>query len=371
MEYVYRVTKYDPADRDERGHYVGTEDSESDHGPVEAAYLRAVEDFACESGVTRLAVREPHAPSPYHDGEEIPLSVAVEVVRGMLRGDGFYCRLEAAGRFEVHIGWDLYMYLGSRVPCPRAVERTRALGLFPEPLSASPYEPEERSDEQRPADETFWARLRHLLLEQSLLLEEGYLHNATRWHRLTPDTLETVRAGLAPRAMLSVWPDLSTDVAAVLADLPQDGPAELVWEDAQGRISSMGTEEPEPADLAELAAGARAAALLSCCTDDRKPLLTAVLPDPDGVLRARWRTDPTPGDQAWALLRGLAVGEIRSGAELAGIEVETEGVVAEVGEEVRVEIVGVDLVRQRVSGVLRAGGGGRRARHRQPGELSD
>ncbi|WP_232247251.1 RNA-binding protein [Kitasatospora azatica] len=354
MEYVYRVTKYDPADRDERGRYVGAEDSESDYGPVEAAYLRAVEEFARESGVTRLAVREPHAPSPYHDGEEIPLAVAVEVVRGMLRGDGFYCRLEVAGRFEVQVGWDLYLYLGSAVPCHGAVERTRALGLFPEPLSVSPYEPEEPG-EQRPADETFWARLRHLLLDRTLLLEEGYVHNATRWHRLAPDTLEAVRAGLAPRAMLCVWPDLSTDVAAVLADLPQDGSAELVWEDTQGRISSVDTEEPEPADLVELAAGARAAALLSCCLDDRNPLLTAVLPDADGVLRARWRTDPTPGDQAWVLLRGLAVGEIRSGAELAGIEVEVEGVVTEVGEETRVEIVGVDLVRERASGVLLVG----------------
>ncbi|WP_441245419.1 RNA-binding protein [Kitasatospora sp. McL0602] len=362
MEYVYRVTKYDPADRDERGCYVGAEDSESDCGPVEAAYLCAVEEFARASGVTRLAVREPHAPSPYHDGEEIPLAVAVEVVRGMLRGAGFYCRLEAAGRFEVHIGWDLYMYLGSRVPCPGAVERTRALGLFPEPLSVSPYAPEEPGEpgEQRPADETFWARLRHLLLDRTLLLEEGYVYNATRWHRLAPDTLEAVRAGLAPRAMLSVWPDLRADVAAVLAGLPQDEPAELVWEDRQGRINSVDTEELEPADLAELAAGARSAALISCCLDDRNPLLTAVLPDSDGVLRARWRTDPTPGDQAWGLLRGLAVGEIRSGAELAGIEVEVEveGVVAEVGAETLVEIVGVDLVRERVSGVVRRAGGG-------------
>lgn len=36
-------------------------------------------------------------------------------------------------------------------------------------------------------------------------------------------------------------------------------------------------------------AGARAAALLETDPDEQKPLFTGVLPDPDGVVRARWR----------------------------------------------------------------------------------
>ncbi|MFC5155229.1 hypothetical protein [Streptomyces amakusaensis] len=39
--FVHRITKYDPADRDEHGHYTGAEEAVSDHGPVEAAYLNA------------------------------------------------------------------------------------------------------------------------------------------------------------------------------------------------------------------------------------------------------------------------------------------------------------------------------------------
>jgi len=35
-----------PADRDERGHYNGAEDTMSDHGPVEAAYLEGIAAFA-------------------------------------------------------------------------------------------------------------------------------------------------------------------------------------------------------------------------------------------------------------------------------------------------------------------------------------
>ncbi|MFI5752876.1 hypothetical protein ACIBBE_45255 [Streptomyces sp. NPDC051644] len=42
LPYVYRVTKYDPADRDEHGYYTGSEETVSDHGEVEASYLQAV-----------------------------------------------------------------------------------------------------------------------------------------------------------------------------------------------------------------------------------------------------------------------------------------------------------------------------------------
>ncbi|WP_328674069.1 hypothetical protein [Streptomyces sp. NBC_00328] len=59
LAYVYRVTKYDPADRDEHGHYTGLEGTGSDHGEVEAAYLQAVAAFATETGVDHLAIREP------------------------------------------------------------------------------------------------------------------------------------------------------------------------------------------------------------------------------------------------------------------------------------------------------------------------
>jgi small subunit ribosomal protein S1 len=157
LPYVYRVTKYDPADRDERGHYIGSEDVFSDHGVVEAAYLRAVEAFAVESGVDRLCVREPWVPcgvepafgldglfpnglAGFHDGAEVSLEVGLALVRVMLRDGGAWCRLEVEGAFAVHVGWDQYVYVGSDRPCEEALARTRALGLFPERLDASPYD---------------------------------------------------------------------------------------------------------------------------------------------------------------------------------------------------------------------------------------
>ncbi|GAA3762715.1 small subunit ribosomal protein S1 [Spinactinospora alkalitolerans] len=327
LPHVHRISKYDPADRDEHGGYTGAADPVSDHGPVESAYLQAVVAFAEDTGIDRLAIREPQITGlahfglepaveghglaglfppdliGFHDGAQVPLSVGLDLVRAMLRDSGAWCRLEIEDKFAVHVGWDQYVYVGSSGPCDDASARTRALGLFPERLDASPYDAafDDEPGEQRPADEVFWARLRRCVaMRQAAILEEGHVHNASRWHRLTEDTLDAVRARLAPRARLAVWPDLSTDVDAVLAALPDEGPVELVWEDGDGLITGTIADENRYRALAAQVADARGAAALSLNVGERHPLFTAVLPDPDGVLRARWRTEPTPSDRDWA-----------------------------------------------------------------------
>jgi hypothetical protein len=314
---VWRVTKYDPADRDERGYYVGGEDTGSDRGPVEAAYLDVVAAFAVDSGVDVLQIREPSVPvvmgfgsddgavsgglvdlfgadlTGYHDGAAVRLDRAVALVRLMLRGDGAGCRLEAGDDFFVQVGWDQYVYVGSSTDCSRAVAFARQRGLFPELISGSPYAFGMNDDDDhadvRPADAAFWADL-VALAEQwgAVLIEEGYVHNHARWHRLTPGTVEAVRDRLTPRARLLVWPDLSADVSGVLRSLPEDGYVEVVWQDRAGRISSRLIEEADQPTLRERLADATAATALLPYVDDRLPLMAAVLPDSDGVLRARW-----------------------------------------------------------------------------------
>ncbi|MGJ3559102.1 hypothetical protein ACR6C2_09870 [Streptomyces sp. INA 01156] len=89
-----------------------------DHGPVEAAYLAAIAAFADASDIDRLEIREPAVTgfvhfgvgppveghglgglfppdlTGYHDGAEVSLPVALELVRAMLRDQGAWCRLE-------------------------------------------------------------------------------------------------------------------------------------------------------------------------------------------------------------------------------------------------------------------------------------
>ncbi|MEV6595152.1 S1 RNA-binding domain-containing protein [Streptomyces acidicola] len=402
--FVYRITKYDPTDRDEHGHYTGAEEPTSDHGAVEAAYLQSVAAFAAGTGADHLAIREPQIAglahfglepameghglgglfppdlSGFHDGAEVSLSVALELVRAMLRDNGAWCRLELDGTFAVHVGWDQYVYVSSDKPCESALASTRALGLFPERLHASPYEADfDEPGVQRPADEDFWARLRwSIASRQAAILEEGHVDNASRWHRLTENTLDAVRARLTPRAKLTVWPDLSADVDTVLATLPAEGPVELVWEDESGEITSTIVDETEYQALAAHVTGARAAAALPLDAGSRQPLFTAVLPDSDGVLRARWRTEQSPSDRDWAFLKTLRRGQIVTGVvtviadfgvtfvdiggftaminipELSWRHIDHPSDVVTVGQKISAEVLDVDMVRERVPLSLKA-----------------
>jgi hypothetical protein len=231
----------------------------------------------------------------YHDGAQVSIAAGLELVRAMLRDNGAFCCLEVEDRFFVHVGFDQYVYVGSAMPCERAVAFTHARGLFAEPVDASPLATEFATDtagERRPADAAWWAMLGLLVAERgAVVLEEGYLLNASRWHRVTAGDVDAVRAKRAPRSRLLVWPDLSTDVAAVLSDLPPDSLINVVWQDSDGRMTSRLADQAGYAELPALLADARAALAVSCIVDQRAPLLAGVLPDADGVLRARWSAE--------------------------------------------------------------------------------
>ncbi|MEU6013569.1 hypothetical protein ABZ826_05710 [Streptomyces sp. NPDC047515] len=153
--YVYRVTKYDPVDRDEHGHDTGFEDS--DRGQAEDACRQAVEVFATDTGIDHLAVREPQVASlahfgaerpwgdfgldglfpsgltGFHDGAEVPLAVRLErcgsccataapdvgwrrrVQPGWFAGSGVGL-VASAGRQINVVAKDLWI---TRRPCPR------------------------------------------------------------------------------------------------------------------------------------------------------------------------------------------------------------------------------------------------------------
>ncbi|GAB3453664.1 hypothetical protein [Actinophytocola sediminis] len=76
-----------------------------------------------------------------------------------------------------------------------------------------------------------------------MLLEKRFVGNHSRWHRLTADA--TV-PDLGPRALLYVWPDLSTDVPSVLRTMSPDFTDWAVVEHADGRIHSLSTTPGRP-----------------------------------------------------------------------------------------------------------------------------
>lgn len=149
VPFTWRVTKYDPALRDERGRftddtwtsiadigasYDGEQLTLEEYERVEASYLAAARAFADEAGVTELEVRSvDHGPRDLTEGELASIDRAIEILRLMLREEAI-CTLEAlTNDFVLHVGFDYYMYIGAAQPCPHAVALATSNGLFVEP----------------------------------------------------------------------------------------------------------------------------------------------------------------------------------------------------------------------------------------------
>jgi small subunit ribosomal protein S1 len=235
--HVYQVTKYDPAHFGERG-YFGTEDLRSDHGRLEAAYLDAVEAFAQDTGVTEVTIREPEVAGIVKFGLEPTIP-----------GHGL------AGLFPS----DLTGYHdGAHVPLATGIALVRAMVR----------------------DNGAWCRLE---VDGRFSVHVG---NASRWHRL--GDVAVIRSGLTPRARLVVWPELADDVTTELRTLEDHGLATVVWEHGDSKITDLDATDEDYLLLRVELAQARAAMVIPGYADDYHPLLTATLPDDDGVVRTRW-----------------------------------------------------------------------------------
>jgi hypothetical protein len=154
--YQYRLTKYDPAQRDDRGAFQGDDwTGISDIGEtfsgarldlatyldVEARHLSLLAAFIEESEVSELVAEGVENASKQFrvvEGDRLSSIAAIEAVRQMLREEG-WCRLVDRDRFFIHVGWDYYIYVGSDRACIRSVEMAERLGLFVDREFKSPY----------------------------------------------------------------------------------------------------------------------------------------------------------------------------------------------------------------------------------------
>jgi len=160
MKFQYRITKYDPKNRDENGRYIQTEWtsfkdvgntfgtfvlSEQEYHRVEDAYVSSALAFLNESGIRKLSLVEVQKPNAIqlaqlelHDGGICKIEDAEELFRAALR-EQFWCKFEWQSEAYVHFGWDYYMYVGVSHDCPNAIAYAEGLGLFVEPF-VSPYQ---------------------------------------------------------------------------------------------------------------------------------------------------------------------------------------------------------------------------------------
>lgn len=154
--YHYRVTKYDPALRDNSGAYTGNDwtmfgqigetfdevrltlptylEVEGRHLVVLASFI----DESNTSSVTAEGVENAAGTFRVSEGAELTPIDAIEAVRQMLRDEG-WCRLVDDDRFYLHVGWDYYLYVGTDRPCDRSVAVAQERGLFVDGDFPSPY----------------------------------------------------------------------------------------------------------------------------------------------------------------------------------------------------------------------------------------
>jgi hypothetical protein len=117
----------------------------AEYEAVEGRHLSAVSALMDAAGVSELTVsdiqRSPLASAAalaVQEGTRVSPSEALEICRLELR-DELSCRLDSAGDFYVHVGFDYYLYVGAqRLPGATVAEIEEA-GLFVERGVPSPY----------------------------------------------------------------------------------------------------------------------------------------------------------------------------------------------------------------------------------------
>ncbi|NYV73285.1 S1 RNA-binding domain-containing protein [Streptomyces sp. UH6] len=412
--FVYRITPYDPADLDAAADGDSTLIAYDSRERVAAACVAAVAGFALDDGVQQMTIDNPmtegffsfsvlvgrggHGLSGlfprdsvgFHDGARVPLATGLGLLRAMVLREGAWCRLRADNGFFVHVGDRDDIYVGGGRDQESAVSRTRLLGLFADRVASSPYDPAlDGTDASRSADEEFWSEVRALVADRGgVLLEERPTGNAYRWHRLTTaHEVEAVRERLTPRARLAVWPDLTDDVEGIRAAVVRGERLHLLVQQHPGGgfhkecVAEPGGRADVPHPRITEGPGHRHA-LVPLERADRHPLLAAVLPDEDGVLRARWRTNRSRAEERRTFLGSLRVGEAVTGVVASGLHdvgvyvhldddlgrflgflrvpemswtrFDSVDDIAPIGRVIRAEIIGIDFAREQVSLSMKA-----------------
>ena len=159
MKYQYRVTKYDPANRNELGHYtknewtafcdIGKEFADrvltsEEYEKVESRYIEAIFSFMACMQLDSLQLSTVWNGYKYKEsGLQLKNGAAYSgeklkrVIQFTLR-EKIGCHLVSESSMFVHFGYDYYMYIGTTNDCISAVERVRNNGMFSEDFG-SPY----------------------------------------------------------------------------------------------------------------------------------------------------------------------------------------------------------------------------------------
>ena len=161
----WRISKYNPAFRNERGAYLKDEwTSVSDIGKsfdgevltleeyrrIESAYVSTALSFLSETGLEALTIKKLETygilelrvgdlwgitfdPKLCREGMVISGDTLTDVCRLVLR-EVIWCNLESDNSFHINFGFDYYMYVSSSIRCEKSIAYGKQQGLFVEDM---------------------------------------------------------------------------------------------------------------------------------------------------------------------------------------------------------------------------------------------
>ena len=164
--YYYRITKYNPNFRDEKGRYVKNDWScFSDVGKtfedgaltldgyesVEVLYIEAIlsfvkcmnipylecKDVEKDDEIEAVSKDESFVYKQVKNNSKVNLKNLPVLLKLILR-NYLWCRLVYGEQMFVHFGYDYYMYVGVAEGCEKVIKQIEASGLFVEEF-VSPY----------------------------------------------------------------------------------------------------------------------------------------------------------------------------------------------------------------------------------------
>lgn len=171
IDYQWRITKYNPAFRDDNGYFTlveewtcpseigkiinGNEFTLEEYLRVETAYIDTVIQFLTASNLHSLRILqcssleisskerqsilyEPEFDKVQVDIDRIVTMQEIRTICKMVLRNLLFCQFYSKDQFFVHFGWDYYMYIGSNKSSFSAIEFAENSGLFVEPVQ-SPY----------------------------------------------------------------------------------------------------------------------------------------------------------------------------------------------------------------------------------------
>jgi len=151
VRFKFRVTKFDPAKRNQLGHFMAEDwTSISDIGKafngqilvraeydrVENAYLDSIGAFLTDSRIDTLTIDKLEFHSKkfgFKVGQQLGPNEIRQISRLALQEE-LWCQLRNPRRAYLHFGYDYYVYIGVSRPCPSAIDHAHSLGLFVEPF---------------------------------------------------------------------------------------------------------------------------------------------------------------------------------------------------------------------------------------------